>query len=209
MPETLFIHIHPKNPQERLIEQVADCLRDGGIIIYPTDTVYGIGCNIYNARAIERLCRLKGINPEKANLSFICADLSHLSDFTAPFDRNIYRLMNGVLPGPYTFILRANNEVPKLLKSKKKTVGIRIPDNPICKAIVEKLGHPIISTSLRIEDEISEYPTDPDEIFGLYAGQVDIVIEGGIGGTEPSTVVDCSTDNPEIIRQGKGKVDWE
>ncbi len=209
MSETLFIHIHPQNPQERLIEQVAECLRNGGIIIYPTDTVYGIGCDIYNTRAIEKICRLKGLNPEKANLSFICADLSHLSDFTTPFDRHVYRLMNGVLPGPYTFILRANNEVPKLLKSKKKTVGIRVPNNAICRAIVGKLGHPIISTSLRIDSDISEYPTDPDEIFGLYAGQVEIIIEGGIGGTEPSTVVDCSTDTIEIVRQGKGHVDWE
>lgn len=200
----MLLRINPNKPNFEEIEQVVKCLRDGGVIIYPTDTVYGIGCDIHKLRAVERVCKIKGINPEKANFSFICHDLSHLSDFTKPINTSTYKVMRKALPGPFTFILEANNSVPKLFKSVKKTVGIRIPDNLICREIVKHLGNPIMSTSVHDEDEVIEYTTDPEMIYEKYKDVVDIVIAGGYGNIEASTVVDCSEGEFHIIRQGLG-----
>lgn len=200
----MFIKIYEENPNQRDIRAVVDCLRNGGIIIYPTDTVYGIGCEITQQKAVERICQIKGIRPDKANFSFICHDLSHISDFTRQISTPVYKLMKKALPGPFTFILNANNNVPKLFQSKKKTVGIRIPDNNIVREIVKELGNPIMTTSIRDEDEIVEYTTDPELIYEKFRDIVDIVIDGGYGDNEASTVVDCTTDEFEIIRQGKG-----
>ena len=203
----MLLNIHPVNPDKRKIAQVVECLRSGGVVIYPTDTVYGLGCDIYQSRAIERICRMKGVKPEKANLSFICNDLSHISEFTLNVDTPTYKLMRRLLPGPFTFILKANNSVPKLFKNNKRTVGIRVPDNAIARDIVQELGHPIVSTSIHHDDDIIEYITDPEMIFEQYGHLVDIVIDGGIGGLDPSTVVDCTQDEPVILRQGKGELE--
>lgn len=198
----MLLSIHPVNPQPRLIKQVVECLRDGGIIIYPTDTIYGLGCDIHHPKAIERICRIKNIEPKKANLSFICRDLSHLSDYTKSIDTPLYRIIRNCLPGPFTFILPASRQVPKLLKSKKETVGLRVPNNVICQAILEELGNPILSASL--PGEMVEEYTDPEMIYETFDNQVDFVIDGGPGGIIPSTVVDCTTDEWTIIRQGLG-----
>jgi tRNA threonylcarbamoyl adenosine modification protein (Sua5/YciO/YrdC/YwlC family) len=203
----MLLRINPNKPNFEEIEQVVKCLRDGGVVIYPTDTVYGIGCDINKQRAVERVCKIKNINPEKANFSFICHDLSHLSDFTKPIDTRTYKVMKKALPGPFTFILEANNSVPKLFKSTKKTVGIRIPDNLICREIVKHLGNPIMSTSVHDEDEIIEYTTDPEMIHEKYKDIVDIVIAGGYGNVEASTVVDCSEGEFTILRQGIGQLE--
>lgn len=203
----MFLRINPEKPNYDEIAQVVKCLRDGGVVIYPTDTVYGIGCDINKQRAVERVCKIKGIDPEKANFSFICSDLSHLADFTKPISTSIYKVMRKALPGPFTFILEANNNVPKLFKSKKKTVGIRIPNNTICLEIVKQLGNPIMSTSVHDDDEIIEYTTDPELIQEKYKDIVDIVIAGGYGNNEASTIVDCSNGEFEIIRQGLGVLD--
>lgn len=201
----MLLHIHPQNPEERKIQQVAACLRDGGVIIYPTDTIYGLGCDFRNPRAYERVCRIKGVRPEKAQFSFICSDLSHIADFTKPFGNDVYKLMRRTLPGPFTYILNASNEVPKILKSNKKTVGIRVPDHPVSRAIVQEFGQPIVSTSLKLPDDpVLEYPTDPDEIYEMYGKLVDIVVHSGNGGHTASTVVDCTGDEPVVIRQGAG-----
>jgi tRNA threonylcarbamoyl adenosine modification protein (Sua5/YciO/YrdC/YwlC family) len=200
----MLLRINPDKPNYDEIAQVVKCLRDGGVVIYPTDTVYGIGCDINKQRAVEKVCKIKGIDPEKANFSFICSDLSHLSDFTKPIDTATYKLMKKALPGPFTFILEANNNVPKLFRSKKKTVGIRIPDNIICLEIVKQLGNPIMSTSVHDDDEIVEYTTDPELIHEKYKGLVDIVIAGGYGNNEASTVVDCSNGEFTVLRQGLG-----
>ncbi|SRR5690606_347570 len=202
----MLLKIHPENPQERHIAAAVDCLKKGGVIIYPTDTVYGMGCDITNQKAIERVCRIKGIRPEKAQLSFICQDLRHLADYCKPIDNSIFRILKRALPGPFTFILNANNQVPKLLNSKKKTVGIRVPDNMIARSIVEFLGNPILSTSIRDDDEIVEYSTDPELIYEKYSELVDLVIDGGYGGNEASTIVDVTTGEVEVIRQGKGDI---
>jgi len=188
---------------------VVNCLKNGGIIIYPTDTVYGIGCDILNHRAVERLCGLRRIKPEKAVFSFICYDLSNISDFTLPFDKHIYKLMNKNLPGPFTFILQASNSVPKLLRSKRKTIGIRIPENNIARAIVKQLGNPIMSASLKNDDvDFEEYPTDPEEIYEQFGNSVDMVIDGGNGQITPSTIVDCTRSDIEIVRQGLGELEY-
>jgi len=200
----MLLRINPEKPNYDEIAQVVKCLRDGGVVIYPTDTVYGIGCDINKQRAVERVCKIKGIDPEKANFSFICSDLSHLADFTKPISTATYKVMKKALPGPFTFILEANNNVPKLFKSKKKTVGIRIPNNTICLEIVNQLGNPIMSTSVHDDDEIIEYTTDPELIHEKYKDIVDIVIAGGYGNNEASTIVDCSEGEFEIIRQGLG-----
>lgn len=200
----MLLRINPNKPNYDEIAQVVKVLQNGGVVIYPTDTVYGIGCDIHKQRAVERVCKIKGINPEKANFSFVCSDLSHLSDFTKPISTSIYKLMKKALPGPFTFILEANNNVPKLFKSSKKTVGIRIPDNQICLEIVKQLGNPIMSTSVHDDDEIIEYTTDPELIHEKYKDLVDIVIAGGYGNNEASTVVDFTTDEPTILRQGMG-----
>jgi tRNA threonylcarbamoyl adenosine modification protein (Sua5/YciO/YrdC/YwlC family) len=203
----MLIKIYPGNPNEKVIQQVVDVLKKGGIIIYPTDTVYGMGCDISNSKAIDKICKIRGIKPEKANFSFICYDLSHISDFTRQIDNETYRVIKKALPGPFTFIFNANKNVPKLLSSNKKTVGIRVPDNAIAREIVKMLGNPIISTSIHDDDEIIEYSTDPELIHEKYEDVVDLVIDGGYGDNEPSTIVDCSEGTFEIIRQGKGDLD--
>jgi len=200
----MLLKIHPDNPNPRHIQTVLDCLNDGGIIIYPTDTVYGIGCDIYKTKAVEKIALIKGIKKEKANFSFICSNLSHISDFTRPINNEVYKMMKRNLPGPFTFILEANNKVPKLFQSKKKTVGIRVPDNNIINEIVQKLGNPIMSSSVYDEDEIIEYATDPELIHEKYGHLVDIVIDGGYGDNLPSTIVDCTQDEITVIREGKG-----
>lgn len=200
----MLLRINPDKPNYDEIAKVVACLRDGGLVIYPTDTVYGIGCDISRQRAVERVCKLKGIQPEKANFSFICSDLSHLSDFCKPIDTTTFKLMKKALPGPFTFILEANNSVPKLFKSNKKTVGIRVPDNNICREIVKQLGSPIMSTSVHDDDDVIEYTTDPELIYEKYKNLVDIVIAGGFGNNEPSTVVDCTNNGCKIVRQGLG-----
>lgn len=202
-----LIHIHPVSPEERKIRKVVDCLRSGGVIIYPTDTIYGIGCDIHNARAIEKIARLKGIKPEKANFSFVCYDLSHLSDYAKHVTTPVFKVMKKALPGPFTFILEASNKVPKLLSSNKKQVGIRIPDHPICSMIVKELGNPILSTSIKDSDEIIEFTTDPDVIFERHKNLVDMVIHGGYGNNTPSTVVNCIGDEMEVVRQGLGNLE--
>ncbi len=201
----MLIQIHPDNPQPRLIKQVAECLKDGGVIIYPTDTIYGLGCDINQHKTIERICKIKNVDPLKAQLSFICRDLSHLSDYTKSIDTPLYRMLKSYLPGPYTFILPASKQVPKILQSKKSTVGIRVPDNIICRHILDALGNPILSASLP-GDIVEEY-TDPEVIYENFGDQVDFVIDGGIGSMTPSTVVDCTGTEWTITRQGQGV--WE
>ena len=203
----MLLKIHPENPSPRHIKLVIECLNDGGIIIYPTDTVYGLGCNILKPKAVERIATIKGIKLEKANFSFICYDLSHLSDYTRQLSTPVYKVMKKALPGPFTFILNANNNVPKLFQSKKKTVGIRIPNNLIARTIVQELNHPILSTSVHDEDLIVEYTTDPEMIYDKYKKIIDIMIDGGHCGNEPSTVIDCTNDEFKIIRQGKGNIE--
>jgi tRNA threonylcarbamoyl adenosine modification protein (Sua5/YciO/YrdC/YwlC family) len=203
----MLVKIYPNNPNEKQLEEVVACLRNGGLIIYPTDTVYGLGCDIYQAKAIEKLCKLRNIKPEKANLSFICADLSHLSDFVKPIDNAVFRVLKHALPGPFTFILNANNKVPKLMHSNKKTVGIRVPDNDIARSIVKLLGNPIVSASIHDDDEVIEYSTDPELIYEKYKDLVDMVIDGGYGELQASTVVDYTSDEPVVVRQGKGDLD--
>src|ERR1700712_2219860 len=203
----MLIKIYPENPNEKTIEQVVDVLKKGGIIIYPTDTVYGLGCDITNHRAIEAICKIRRIKPDKANFSFICYDLSHISDYTKPIDTTVYRVLKKALPGPFTFIFNASGNVPKLLSSNKKTVGIRVPDNNIARCIVKELGNPILSTSIKDDDEIIEYSTDPELIYEKYQDLVDIVIDGGYGDNIASTVVDCTSGNFDIIREGKGELE--
>ena len=198
-----FIRIYPENPDERRIRQVVDCLRDGGLVIYPTDTVYGLGCDIYNTRAVEKIARIKGIKPQKNDFSFICYDLSHIADF-AKVGNSAFKLMKKVLPGPYTFILDATGNVPKLLNTNKKTVGIRVPDNLIPRLIVKELGNPIVTTSIKDDDEIMEYSTDPELIFEKFQHQVDMIVDGGYGGNIGSTIIRADGDDFEIIREGLG-----
>ncbi|MGY3054098.1 tRNA threonylcarbamoyl adenosine modification protein (Sua5/YciO/YrdC/YwlC family) [Pedobacter sp. UYEF25] len=200
----MLIKIYPENPNPKAIEQVVDVLKRGGVIIYPTDTIYGLGCDITNQKAIEKVCKIRGVKPDKANLSFICYDLSHISDYIKPIDNTTFRILKKTLPGPFTFIFNANNNVPKLLSSKKKTVGIRVPDNAIARCIVRELGNPILSTSIRDDDELIEYSTDPELIHEKFEDLVDLVIDGGFGDNEPSTIVDFTNGFVEIIRQGKG-----
>jgi tRNA threonylcarbamoyl adenosine modification protein (Sua5/YciO/YrdC/YwlC family) len=201
----MLLHIHPDNPQPRGIQQAVQTLQDGGVIIYPTDTIYGLGCDIYNADAIERICRIKGIQQKAAQFSFICCDLSHLSDYTRSVDTPTFRLLKAALPGPFTFVLNASKAVPKALKTKKDTVGIRVPAHKIALELVKTLGHPIMSMSLPMDEDV-EYYTDPEIIQERFGKQVDLVIDGGFGGTVPSTVIDCTDSSPELIREGAG--DW-
>jgi tRNA threonylcarbamoyl adenosine modification protein (Sua5/YciO/YrdC/YwlC family) len=204
----MLIKLYEKNPDQRQIDKIVDLLRNGGVIIYPTDTVYGMGCDISKARAVERVARIKGIKPDKARFAFICSDLSHLSDYARHVDNRTFKLMKSNLPGPFTFILSAGATVPKSIKANRKTVGIRVPDNNIILEIVRQLGNPILTTSLKEEDHILEYPTDPELIYEEYRDLVDAVIDGGYGGIEPSTIIDCSGDEPEIIREGLGEIDF-
>ena len=200
----MLVRIHPDNPDPRQIKKVVECLKDGGIIIYPTDTVYGLGCDVNNKKAMEKLCRLKGLNIKKHNLSFICYDLSHISTFTKHLNTSTYKLMKKSLPGPYTFILNASNSIPKLFKNKKKEIGIRIPDNNIPREIVKELGNPIVTTSVKDEDMVLEYSTDPDLMYEYFVDKVDLVISGGYGDSIPSTIIKYTNSYPEIIRKGKG-----
>lgn len=204
----MLIRLNTDEPQSKEIERIVTILKQGGVIIYPTDTVYALGGDITNARAFERICQLKNIKPEKSNFSFVCSDLSHLSEFARPISNSIFRTMKKALPGPYTFILDANNNVPKLLKQNKKTVGIRVPDNRICHDIVKALGNPIISTSLHDNsDDILEYFSDPEIIHQQYETIVAAVVDGGHGNIYPSTIIDCSSGEPEVIREGLGSLD--
>ena len=200
----MLLHIHPDNPNPRNVRTVIECLLSGGVIIYPTDTIYGLGCNIFNHKAIEKIAQIKNIDPQKAQLSFICNDLSDLSKYTKSIDTPLYRMLKIYLPGPYTFILPASKEVPKILNSKKNTIGLRVPDNNIARTIVQELGHPLLSASL--PGEMVEEYTDPELIYENFKSRVDIVVNGGIGGMIPSTVVDCTKDPYELVRLGLG--DW-
>ncbi|HNX07794.1 MAG TPA: L-threonylcarbamoyladenylate synthase [Bacteroidales bacterium] len=203
----MLLKIHPQNPSDRQIKTAVNCLVSGGIVVYPTDTVYGLACDIYKPKALERIARIKNINLEKANFSFICYDLSTLSEYTRPISNTVYKLMRKSLPGPFTYILEANNNVPKIFHSKKRTIGIRVPDNNIARELVRQLGNPIASTSIRDEDEIIEYTTDPELIHEKFHKLVDMVIDGGYGDNEASTVIDCTTGDPVLIRQGKGIIE--
>lgn len=203
----MLLKIYPENPNPRAIAQVVECLQDGGVIVYPTDTIYGIGCDIFKPKSIERILNILGNRKKKSSLTFICSDLSHLSDYSKPIENYIFKVMKRTLPGPYTFILEANNNVPKLLQSNKKTVGIRVPDNDIIREVVRQLGHPILSTSVKDDDEVLEYTTDPELIYERYGDQVDLVIDGGFGDNVPSTVLDCTNAAIEVIREGKGTMD--
>ena len=198
----MLIRIHPDNPQPRLLKQVADCLRGGGVVIYPTDTIYGLGCDIAQQKAVERICRIKGVDPQKAQLSFVCYDLSQLSTYARQLPTSVYRALKSHLPGPYTFVLEASRQVPKILKSKRDTIGIRVPDNKIARSMVQELGNPVLSASL--PGEFVEEYTDPEVIHELFENKVDMVIDGGIGGLVPSTVIDFTDAEPEVVRQGAG-----
>lgn len=197
----MLLKLHEKNPSVRNLKMVVDCLKDGGIIIYPTDTVYGIGCDIFQNKAIERICRIKNIDPKKAQFSFVCHDLSQLAEFTKSVNTPLFRLLKRSLPGAFTYILPASKTVPKMLKAKKNTVGIRVPDNLICQSIVRELGHPVMSSSLPDNSDVEEY-TDPEIIHEKFGHLVDIVVDGGVGGTIPSTVVDCTGEEPTVIQVG-------
>ena len=201
-----LIKLYEENPNPKQVERVVNVLRKGGLVIYPTDTVYGLGCDITNSKALQRIARIKGIKLEKANWSFVCADLSNLSDYVKQIDSPTFKLLKRALPGPYTFILPGNNNLPKDFK-KKNTVGIRVPDNAIARALVTGLGNPIVSTSIHDEDDILEYTTDPELIYEKWQNLVDVVIDGGYGGNVASTVIDLSSGVPEVVREGKGSLD--
>jgi len=199
----MLLHVHPENPQPRQIRTIVDSLKKGGVIIYPTDTIYGLGCDIFQHKAIEKICRIKKMDPQKAQLSFVCHDLSDLSNFAKQISRSTYRLLKEHLPGPYTFILQASKQVPKILQSKKETIGLRVPANPIVRAIVKELGNPILNGSLPGET-VEDY-TDPEIMYANFRNEADIVVNGGIGGTIPSTIIDCTKDEPILIREGAGE----
>ena len=201
----MLISIHPINPQPRQLAIIKNCLESGGIIAYPTDTIYGLGCDIFHPEAVAKICAIKKVNPEKAQLSFICSNLSHLSNYAKSIPNALFRILKSTLPGPFTFVLEASKEVPKILQNKKKTIGLRIPDNKIALAIIETLGHPILSASFPGEN-IEDY-TDPEVIHEHWGKQIDIIVDGGIGGIIPSTVVDCTTNEYTVVRQGAGI--WE
>ncbi len=202
-----FIRLYEENPDPKRVRHIVEVLRNGGVIIYPTDTVYGLGCDITNQKAVEKICRIKGINPKKHNFSFVCSDLSNISQYTRVITKPVFKMMKKGLPGPFTFILEASSHVPKILHSNKKTVGIRVPNHGIPRAIVDELGQPILSTSIYDEDEILEYSTDPELIFEKYQNQVDIVIDGGYGSNIPSTILDCTGDEVVLIREGLGQLE--
>ncbi|MBW3518691.1 L-threonylcarbamoyladenylate synthase [Flavobacterium sp. NKUCC04_CG] len=201
-----FIKIYPDNPNAKEIAKVVTVLRNGGLVIYPTDTVYGLGCDITNTKALEKIARIKGIKLDKANFSFVCHDLSNISDYVKQIETATFKILKRSLPGPYTFILPGNNNLPKEFK-KKKTVGIRVPDNSIALELVRQLGNPIVSTSIYDEDTLVEYTTDPELIFEKWQNIVDVVIDGGFGDNQPSTIIDLSGPEPEVIREGKGSID--
>lgn len=201
-----FIKIYPENPNEKEIAKVVKVLKEGGLVIYPTDTVYGLGCDITNTKALEKIAKIKGVKLEKANFSFVCSDLKNISDYVRQIDTPTFKILKRALPGPYTFILPGNNNLPKEFK-KKNTVGIRVPDNNIALELVRQLGNPIVSTSIYDEDEVLEYTTDPELIFEKWQNLVDLVIDGGYGDNYASTVIDLSDGEPVVIREGKGSLD--
>lgn len=203
----MFIEIHPENPNPRGIAKIVECLKDGGVVIYPTDTIYGIGCDIFQPKAVERIAKIKDIDLKKQNFSFICSNLSHLSNYALPIDRSLYKIMRKVLPGPYTFILNANSNIPKLFKIKKKTVGIRVPNHNIPLQLIDQLGNPLLTTSLIEDLNNVEGNVEPSIIYENYKHKVDIVIDGGLGKITPSTVLDCTKSEIEIIREGLGDLD--
>ena len=203
----MFLKLHAENPNPRNVKMIIECLENDGVIIFPTDTIYAIGCSVNSSKALDRIARIKGIKKEKANFSFIFHDLSMLSEYTKPLNNDVFKLMKRNLPGAFTFIVEANNNVPKLFKNNKKTIGIRIPDQPIITNIVRELGCPIITTSILDEDEISGFMTDPEDINDAYSDKVDIIIDGGYGDKEESTVVDCTDNDIVILREGKGVLD--
>ncbi|RCT54628.1 L-threonylcarbamoyladenylate synthase [Winogradskyella sp. KYW1333] len=201
-----YIKIYPENPNPKAVQRVVEVLQKGGLVIYPTDTVYGLGCDITNIKALERIAQIKGIKLEKANFSFVCEDLSNLSDYVKQIDTTTFKILKRALPGAYTFILPGSKNLPNPFK-KRKTVGIRVPDNSIALALVSTLGNPIVSTSIRDEDDIIEYTSDPELIYEKWSNLVDIVIDGGYGGNEASTIIDLSHDTPEVVREGKGSLE--
>lgn len=203
-----LINIHPVNPEGRKITRVVDILRRGGVIIYPTDTIYGIGCDLMNKKSIERLCQIINVKPQKLDLSFICQDLSQVSNYVRRMDTPVFKILKKALPGPYTFIFESSSKVPKILDVNKKTVGIRIPAHLIPIALVQQLGNPIISSSIKDGDIVREYTTDPEKIYDDFKHKVDVVIDGGTGGNIPSSVIDCTGDSLNIIRRGLGEVEW-
>lgn len=200
----MLIRLYEENPKLSYILRIVEILRNDGVIIFPTDTIYGIGCDITNPKAVERVARIKNIKPEKADFSFLFYDLSHISDYCKPIPNSIFKLMKKNLPGPFTFILNANSNIPKIFRSSKKSIGIRVPDNSIVREIIRELGNPILSTSVRDADQIIEYTTDPELIHEKFGEQVDLVIDGGFGGNKPSTVLDCTSGEPILKREGKG-----
>ena len=203
-----LLQIHPQNPEIRKISRVVEVLRKGGVIVYPTDTIYGIGCDLMNRKALERLCKIMNIKPQKLDLSFICNDLSHISEYVKRIDTPVFKVLKKSLPGPYTFIFESSSKVPKILDINKRTVGIRIPDHNIPRMIVAELGNPLITTSIKDDDHIKEYTTDPEEIYEDFKNQVDMVINGGVGGNIPSSVVDCTGEELVVIRQGLGEINF-
>lgn len=204
----MYLKAYTDNPSPRHIKIILEALKAGQVIIYPTDTVYAIGCDMHNGKAIERLCQIIGKKPKQANLSIICSNLSNISDYTTPFDKSIYKLMKRALPGPYTFILNANNKVPKIFNTNRKTVGIRVPDSNLIREIVEEYGNPIVTASIKdLDDDINEYPTDAEVIYEMFSKQVDLIIDGGPGDITASTVINCTRDTIEVVRQGKGSLD--
>jgi len=202
----MLLTIYPDNPNARHISTAVELLKADGVVVIPTDTVYAIACSINSNKAFERICRLKGVKPEKANFSFLCSDLSNISDYTKPFSREVFRVMKNSLPGPFTFILQANNQVPAIFRSNKKTIGIRVPDNNIAHAIVKELGSPLMVTSVHDADEILDYTTDPAVIDEKFGQDIDLVIDGGYSEFHPSTIIDCTGEVPVVIREGKGIV---
>jgi tRNA threonylcarbamoyl adenosine modification protein (Sua5/YciO/YrdC/YwlC family) len=204
----MLLKIYPENPNPKAISKVVECLSKGCVVVFPTDTIYALGCSIDSVKGYERICKIIGVKPEKANFSLLCADLSHLSDFCLPIERQVYKIMRKALPGPYTFILKANNSVPKLFRSNKKTIGIRIPDCSIILEVIKELGMPLISTSIHSDNEVQDYLTDPEEIEERYNSQADLVVDGGAGGIQPSTVVDCTGADIVVVREGRGEVFW-
>jgi len=205
----MLLNINPQNPEGRKVRQVVEILEEGGVMIYPTDTVYALGCAMDQQAAVERICRLRRLDPAQAMLSVLCRDISQVSGFTRPLNNAVFRLMKRNLPGPFTFVLETNNKVPKLFKNKKRTIGVRVPDHPIVQDILEALGQPMLTASLKTEeDDVREYYTDPELMHKRFGKRVDLVIDGGSGGLTPSTLVFCTADEPELIRQGAGELVW-
>lgn len=200
----MVIEFDSERPNTYKLKEVADALKKGAVIIFPTDSVYALGCDLYNNKAIERICQIKGIKTNKSQFSFICSDLSNVSEFSKQLENNVFKMMKKSLPGPYTYIVDANSKVPKIIQAKKKTVGVRIPNHPVPTFLVEQLGNPIITTSIKSDDEIMEYLTDPEDIIAKYGHLVDFIIDSGFSENEGSTVINCTNGDVEIVREGLG-----